>query len=55
MGFTKKSSVLILKLYVEEELSDGYRPVKYIFVDKFPLTKAGKIDYITLEKEAEKL
>lgn len=25
-----------------------------VFLDKFPLTKAGKIDYITLEKE-EKL
>lgn len=22
-----------LKLYVEEKLSDGYRPVKYVFVD----------------------
>lgn len=44
-----------LKLYVGNNLADGYRPVKYIFMDKFPLTKAGKIDYITLEKEAEKL
>lgn len=41
-----------LKSYVEKKLSDGYRPVKYFFVDKFPLTKAGKIDYIMLEKAA---
>lgn len=44
-----------LKAYVEDKLPDGYRPIKYCFTDKFPLTKVGKIDYITLEKEAEKL
>ena len=37
--------------YAEEHLSDGYRPVKYYFVDKFPLTKIGKVDYRALEEE----
>lgn len=39
--------------YAEKNLQDGYKPVKYIFVDRFPLTKVGKVDYIALEKEAE--
>lgn len=42
------------KAYAEKNLQDGYKPVKYIFVDKFPLTKVGKVDYLVLEKEAEK-
>ena len=42
------------EVYAEEILQDGYKPVKYIFVNKFPLTKVGKVDYIALEKEAEK-
>ena len=42
------------KAYAEKNLQDGYKPVKYIFVDRFPLTKVGKVDYLALEKEAEK-
>ena len=38
--------------YGQENLADSHRPVKYIFVDKFPLTKLGKVDYRTLEQEA---
>lgn len=41
--------------YAEKNLQDGYKPVKYIFVDRFPLTKVGKVNYFALEKEAEKL
>ncbi len=44
-----------LTAYSQEHLSAPYRPVKYIFVDHFPLTKIGKIDYRALEKEAEKV
>ena len=39
--------------YAETNLQDGYRPRKYIFVDKFPLTKVGKIDYLALERDVE--
>lgn len=39
--------------YAEEHLTDGYRPVKYYFVEKFPLTKIGKVDYRALEEETE--
>lgn len=42
------------KSYAEKNLQDGYKPVRYIFVDKFPLTKVGKVDYLALEKDAEK-
>lgn len=42
------------KVYAEKNLQDGYKPVKYIFVDRFPLTKVGKVDYLALEKAAEK-
>lgn len=41
--------------YSAEHLGDGYRPVRYIFVDQFPLTKAGKVNYLELEKMAENL
>lgn len=41
-----------LKAFTEENLQEGYRPVKYIFMDKFPLTKVGKVDYLKLEREA---
>ncbi len=41
-----------LNAYSQERLSASYRPVKYFFVDHFPLTKIGKIDYRALEKEA---
>ena len=44
-----------LQEYVSQHLDDGYRPVKYIFSDKFPLTKIGKVDYHALEQEAAKL
>ena len=40
--------------YAEKNLQDGYKPVKYFFVYGFPLTKVGKIDYLALEKAAEK-
>ncbi|MBD5537995.1 MAG: acyl--CoA ligase [Lachnospiraceae bacterium] len=42
-----------LKEYAEKNLQDGYKPIKYIFVDRFPLTKVGKVDYLALEKKAE--
>lgn len=42
------------KAYAEKNLQDGYKPVKYIFVDRFPLTKVEKVDYLALEKAAEK-
>ena len=31
-----------VQAYGAEHLSGGYRPVKYYFVDKFPLTKIGR-------------
>ncbi len=40
--------------YAEKNLQDGYKPIKYIFVDKFPLTKVGKVDYLKLENDAKK-
>ena len=36
--------------YCKIHLADGYRPTKFYFIDRFPLTKVGKIDYLTLEK-----
>ncbi len=39
--------------YCEEKLDDIFRPVKYFFVNEFPLTKVGKIDYRALEMKAE--
>lgn len=44
----------LLTDYCQEHLSAIYRPAKYFFVDHFPLTKIGKVDYLTLEKEVAK-
>ena len=41
-----------LRTYCETTLEEVYRPQKYIFVEKFPLTKVGKVDYLALEKRA---
>ena len=41
-----------LRAYSETKLDDVYRPLKYIFVEKFPFTQIGKVDYLALEREA---
>ena len=38
-----------LKEYCRENLPDSHWPDEFIFVDKFPITRAGKIDYCALE------
>lgn len=43
-----------VRAYAIQHFADGYRPIKYIFVDKFPLTKMGKVDYRTLEEKEQK-
>ena len=47
---TLESELLAL---CENNLEDVYRPVKYIFVDSFPRTKVGKVDYLALEQQAK--
>lgn len=42
-----------LKQFCKNNLQEVYRPVKYIFIDKFPLTKVGKVDYRTLSETAK--
>lgn len=42
-----------LAKYAESKLDPMYRPIRYCFVDQFPLTKIGKVDYHALEKVAE--
>ncbi len=44
-----------IKYYVPENLEPVYCPVTYHFVNKFPLTKVGKVDYRALEQKAERL
>ena len=41
-----------LRAYSKTKLDEVYRPLKYFFAEKFPLTKVGKVDYLTLEKMA---
>lgn len=40
-----------IKNYCERHLDSIYCPKKYEFVEHFPLTKIGKVDYKALEKE----
>lgn len=42
-----------LRSYCESNLQQAYRPVQYRFIEAFPLTKVGKVDYLKLEKLAE--
>ena len=39
-----------LRKHCEEHLDDVYRPVGYEFVDAFPRTRIGKVDYRALEQ-----
>ncbi len=41
---------LQLDMYCHIELPDSHVPDEYIFVDAFPLTRAGKVDYRKLEE-----
>lgn len=41
-----------LREFAARQLEGGYLPVKYFFVEKFPLTRIGKVDYRALEREA---
>ena len=36
--------------FAEKNMDEICRPVEYVFVKKFPLTKIGKVDYQTLER-----
>lgn len=51
-GYGSKEDLEAVREFAEEHLEGGYRPVEYIPVDTFPLTRVGKIDYLTLEKMA---
>lgn len=39
-----------IQQYCIKNLEMVYRPVKYVFIEKFPLTKVGKVDYQELER-----
>ena len=41
-----------LEMICIRELNPIYRPVKYIFIDEYPHTKVGKVDYRKLEEQA---
>ena len=38
-----------------DNLPESHIPDEYVFVDEFPLTRAGKVDYRALEKMAEEM
>ena len=40
--------------YHENKLPEYVQPVDFRFIDELPLTAIGKVDYRTLEKEAQK-
>lgn len=53
-GIDPNTTEEYLRAYSEKNLNDVYRPIKFIFVEKFPLTKVGKVDYKALEETASK-
>jgi len=53
-GAVSETAEKEIKKFVEGKLEPSYCPVKYYFVEKFPLTKVGKVDYRALEQMAQK-
>lgn len=51
-GFAPETAKGEIEKFLAEKLEPSYRPVKYYFVEKFPLTKVGKVDYQALEQTA---
>lgn len=51
-AFATSEVEMELRSFIEERLDGGYRPVQYFFVEKFPLTRIGKVDYRALEQKA---
>lgn len=51
----QKSVESELRTFADQNLEQVYRPKHYYFVQKFPLTKVGKVDYRALEKLAEEM
>ena len=43
-----------LRKYADDNMEFVYRPARYFFVDSFPHTKVGKVDYRALEATAKK-
>ena len=43
-----------LEEYCRENLPDSHWPDEYVFIDKFPITRAGKVDYRALEERVKK-
>lgn len=54
MKWQEKKVELELRKLGEEQLSKHYRPICYSFCDVFPQTMAGKVDFQTLERDAQK-
>ena len=44
-----------IEVYAHEHLPDSHWPDEYVFIEKMPITRAGKVDYRALEKEAQGL
>ena len=42
-----------LEHYCKENLPDSHWPDEYVFVERFPITRAGKVDYRALEEMAK--
>lgn len=54
-GVSKETAIQALSTYAQGKLNRYERPVQYIVMEQLPLTSVGKVDYRTLEKEAEKI
>ncbi len=44
-----------LKTHCRNHLPDSHWPDEYVFVESFPITRAGKVDYRALEKQAAEM
>ncbi|MBE5827229.1 MAG: acyl--CoA ligase [Butyrivibrio sp.] len=51
----EESTLQRIDVLCRRKLPESHVPDKYIFVDEFPLTRAGKVDYRELESRAGKL
>lgn len=53
-GYSEGTAIQALEKYAQDNLETYERPVRYVVVEKLPLTTVGKVDYRALEKEAAK-
>ena len=52
-GIDENDAKRRLQIHCHEKLPDSHQPDEYVFVERLPITRAGKVDYRDLERMAQ--